>query len=346
MAGPFRLAELVRRFGGELVGDPETLVHAAASLRAAGPRDIVFLHQNRHRSELAATGAAAVIVSPAEREATALPRIICDDPHLYFARVCTLLHPPAAPRPGMHPSATIAPSAQVAPDAEIGPSCVIEDGAEIGARAIIGPTSVIGAGVKIGAGSRLAAGVKIYAGCEIGANAIVHAGAVIGADGFGFAADRETWVKIPQLGRVLIGDEVEIGANTTIDRGALNDTVIEQGVKLDNQIQIGHNCRIGAHTAIAGCAGIAGSVTIGSHCMIGGAAMISGHLEIADRVVIAGGTWVTKSITEPGLYISVIPAQPAREWRRTVALLRGLGRMARRLGRLERRAAQEEGNET
>ncbi len=342
MAGPFRLADIVERFGGELIGDPETPVQRAASLRGARGGEIAFLHHARHRTELAATLAAAVILPPAEREATSLPRIVADDPHLYFARVSGLLHPPAMPRPGVHASASVARSASVAAGAEIGPGAVVEEAAVIGADAVIGPTCVVGAAASIGAGSRLAAGVKIYAGCKIGANAIIHAGAVIGADGFGFAPCEGTWVKIPQLGRVVIGDDVEIGANTTIDRGALDDTVIEQGVKLDNQIQIGHNCRIGAHTAIAGCTGIAGSTIVGRHCMIGGAAMISGHLEIGDRVVIAGGTWVTKSIKSPGLYLSVIPATPEREWRKTVALLRSLERMSRRVRVLEQRLRRGE----
>jgi UDP-3-O-[3-hydroxymyristoyl] glucosamine N-acyltransferase len=176
----------------------------------------------------------------------------------------------------------------------------------------------------------------------IGARAIVHSGVVIGSDGFGFAPEGGKWLKIPQTGRVVVGDDVEIGANTTIDRGALDDTIIEEGVKLDNQIQIGHNCRIGAHTAVAGCVGIAGSTTIGRHCMIGGAAMIGGHLEIADRVIIGGGTSVTKSIEATGTYLGVIPAAEAREWRRTVALLRGLDRMLDKLHALEKRIAQLE----
>jgi UDP-3-O-[3-hydroxymyristoyl] glucosamine N-acyltransferase len=195
----------------------------------------------------------------------------------------------------------------------------------------------VGEGATIGPDTRLHARVTVYAGCEIGARSILHSGAVIGADGFGFAPEGGKWLKIPQIGRVLIGADVEIGANTTIDRGAIEDTVIEDGVKLDNQIQIGHNCRIGAHTAIAGCVGIAGSTSIGRHCMIGGAAMIGGHLTIADQVIVAGSTVVTKSIDAPGTYLSVIPAEEAREWRRIVAHLRSLARVTERLRDLDRR---------
>jgi UDP-3-O-[3-hydroxymyristoyl] glucosamine N-acyltransferase len=195
----------------------------------------------------------------------------------------------------------------------------------------------VGERARIGPDSRLHARTTIYAGCEIGARSVVHSGAVIGADGFGYAPEGGRWLKIPQLGRVLIGDDVEIGANTTIDRGAIEDTIIEDGVKLDNQIQIGHNCRIGAHTAIAGCVGIAGSTTIGRHCMIGGAAMIGGHLTIADRVIVAGSTVVTKSISTPGTYLSVFPAEEAGKWRRLVAHLRGLARVTERLRELDRR---------
>jgi UDP-3-O-[3-hydroxymyristoyl] glucosamine N-acyltransferase len=201
---------------------------------------------------------------------------------------------------------------------------------------------VLGEGASIGAEARLHPRVTVYAGCAIGARSIVHSGAVIGADGFGFANDGGKWLKIPQVGRVRIGEDVEVGANTTIDRGAIEDTVIEDGVKLDNQIQIGHNCRIGAHTAIAGCVGIAGSTTIGRHCMIGGAAMIGGHLAIADRVVVAGSTVVTKSIESPGTYLSVIPAEEAREWRRIVAHLRSLARLTGRLRELDRRVRELE----
>jgi UDP-3-O-[3-hydroxymyristoyl] glucosamine N-acyltransferase len=338
----FRLAEIVARLGGEAVGDETVVVHRVASLQNGSPGAIAFLSQSRHRADLDGTRASAVILGRDARDATSLPRIVCDEPYLYFARVSALLHPDAPVMPGVHPQAAVAPSASVAASARVDACAVIEAHAQVGEGAWIGPGCWIGSGAAIGPGTRLHGGVRVYPGCVIGARGVVHAGAVIGADGFGFAPDRGTWFKIPQIGRVLVGDDVEIGANTTIDRGALDDTVIEDGVKLDNLIQIGHNCRIGAHTAIAGCVGIAGSVTVGRHCMIGGAAMINGHLTIADRVVIAGGTGVSKSITEPGMYGSGLPAAPEREWRRTVALLRNLDRMRDRLHRLERGTGERE----
>jgi UDP-3-O-[3-hydroxymyristoyl] glucosamine N-acyltransferase len=337
--GPFRLAEIVGRLGGELVGDPAVEVRGVATLRSARAGDLSFLVQPKYRAELAATGASAVIVPEPERDATGLPRIVCRDPYAYFAHVTQLFNPPAPVVPGVHPGAIVARDAVVAASASVGAGCVLESGVKVAEGASVGAGCFIGAHAAIGADSRLHPGVVVYAGCVIGARAIVHSGAVIGADGFGFAPESGRWVKIAQTGRVVIGDDVEVGANTSIDRGAVDDTVIEDGVKLDNQIQIGHNCRIGAHTAIAGCVGIAGSTTIGRHCMIGGAAMISGHLSIADRTVLAGGTVVTKSIDRADTYASVIPATEAREWRRTVALLRGLQRMSERIRELERRLA-------
>jgi len=337
-----RLADLAERFGGEVIGRGDTVIRRVATLRSAQTGDLSFFSHGKYRDELAATGASAVIVGAPERDATDLPRIVCADPYLLFAKVARLFHAEVPVVAGVHPSAVVAPGAQLAPDAAVGPNCVISDGARIGAGVALGPGCVIGAGVAIGAGSRLHAGVTIYADCEIGDRAVLHSGVVIGADGFGFALDGGRWLKIPQSGRVRTGVDVEIGANTTIDRGALDDTVIGDGVKLDNQIQVGHNVTIGEHTAIAGCVGIAGSTRIGRHCMIGGAAMIGGHLTIADRVLIAGGTVVTKSIEVAGTYVSVIPATPSREWRRTVAMLRNLERMSERLRALERRASGRE----
>jgi len=337
-----RLGDLAERFGGEVVGGEDPLIRRLASLRNARPGDISFFSHGRYRDELAATRASAVIVAADEREATQLPRIVCADPYLFFARVARLFHEEAPAPPGVHPTAVVLPGATLASDVSVGPLCVIEEAVEIGAGSRVGAGCLVGRNVRIGSGTRLYAGVTVYEGCDIGERAILHSGAVVGADGFGFAPEAGTWLKIPQMGGVRIGVDVEIGANTTIDRGALDDTVIEDGVKLDNQIQIGHNVRIGAHTAIAGCVGIAGSTRIGRQCMIGGAAMIGGHLAIADRVIVAGGTVVTKSIDTPGTYVSVIPATPAREWRRTVAMLRNLDRMSERLRLLERRLAELE----
>jgi len=338
-----RLGDLAERFGGEVVGgDTSLVIKRIASLRSAQTGDITFFSHGRYRDELAGTRASAVIVGADARDVTPLPRIVCSDPYLFFAKVARLYHDEEPARPGVHPSAVVLPGVRLAPDVSIGPLCVIEEDAAIGTGTRIGAGCILGRKVKIGDGTQLHAGVTVYGGCEIGERATLHSGVVVGADGFGYAPAAGEWLKIPQMGSVRIGADVEIGANTTIDRGALDDTVIEDGVKLDNQIQIGHNVRIGAHTAIAGCVGIAGSTRVGSHCMIGGAAMIGGHLNIADRVVVAGGTVVTKSIDSAGTYVSVIPATPAREWRRTVAMLRNLERMSERLRMLERRLAELE----
>jgi len=340
--GPFRLAEIVARFGGELVGDQDVSVRQVGTLSGAGPGELAFLAHPKHRGELAATRASAVIVPESERGATALPRIVCRDPYAYFARVSTLFNPQSPTLPGVHPTAVVSGEAHVAPSASVGPACVVERGARIGDNVALGAGCFVGEEALIDSGSRLHPHVTIGARCVVGARAIVHSGAVIGADGFGFAPDEGEWIKIPQVGRVVIGNDVEIGANTTIDRGAIDDTVIEDGVKIDNQVQIGHNCRIGAHTAIAGCTGIAGSTRIGRHCLIGGAAMIGGHLEIADRAVITGSSAVTKSIPQAGVYSSTLPATDARAWRRTVALLRNLERLWDRVRELGRRLAELE----
>ena len=338
-----RLADIAARCGGEVLGDPDVLISQVATLRGARPGEVAFIAHPRYRAELAATRASAVILGEADRAATALPRIVCKDPYACFARVSALLNPAPAVAAGIDAAAVVSPAARVAPTASIGAACVVGAGAVVGEGASLGAGCVIGEDARIGPDSRLHARVTVYPHCVIGARSIVHSGAVIGADGFGFAPDGGRWLKIPQIGRVVVGDDVEIGANTTIDRGAIEDTVIEDGVKLDNQIQIGHNCRIGAHSAIAGCVGIAGSTTIGRGCMIGGAAMIGGHLAIADGVVLAGGSTVTKSIERPGTYVGVIPAEEARDWRHMVAALRGLERLTARVRELERRLRREEG---
>jgi UDP-3-O-[3-hydroxymyristoyl] glucosamine N-acyltransferase len=255
-----------------------------------------------------------------------MPRIVCDNPYAYYARTVALFHPEPAITPGIHPFAQVDASANIAPSAQIGAFVVIGAGATIGENVRIDEGTSIGANVAVGVGTRLRPRVTIYDGCSIGARCIVHSGAVIGADGFGMARDDGRWVKIAQVGAVRIGDDVEIGANTTIDRGALDDTVIGEGVKLDNQIQVGHNCVIGAHTVIAGCTGISGSVTIGSHCMIGGGCGFVGHITICDRATISGFTFVTKSITQPGTYTSGMPIMPHAEWLKNAALLRQLHR--------------------
>jgi UDP-3-O-[3-hydroxymyristoyl] glucosamine N-acyltransferase len=326
----YRLADLTARLGGEVIGDPGTVVERVASLRSAGPGDIAFLSHARFRVDLDATRASAVIVAPGERQATALPRIVCRDPVLYFAKVSRLLNPEPRALPGIHPTAVVEEGASVAPDACVGALCFVGAGAALASQVVLSAGVYVGPGARIGRQSRLAARVVVHADCVLGERAVVHSGAVIGADGFGLAKESGRWVKIPQVGRVVIGDDVEVGANTTIDRGTLDDTVIEDGVKLDNQIQVGHNCRIGAHTAIAGCVGIAGSTTIGRHCVIGGAAMISDHLSICDHVTISGGTLIAKSISAPGTYTGVYPAEAHRQWRRNAARLRRLDELLSR----------------
>jgi UDP-3-O-[3-hydroxymyristoyl] glucosamine N-acyltransferase len=335
-----RLAEIVARLGGELLGDPDVRVRRVAPLHSAGPGDLSFLAHAKYRPQLRATGAAAVVLGRAERNATSLPRILCEDPYLYFARVAQLFAPADAVPAGVHPSAVVEPDASVAASAAVGAGAYVGPRARLGERVVVGPGCHVGADVEIGEDSRLHALVAIYARCRIGRRAIVHSGAVVGADGFGMARDGERWTKIPQVGGVLIGDDVEIGANTTIDRGALEDTVIEDGVKLDNQIQIGHNVRIGAHTAMAGCVGVAGSARIGRHCTVGGAGMILGHLEIADHVNISAGTLVAKSIKQAGTYTGIFPIAENKEWARTAAHVRRLDELVRKVRALEKRLSE------
>ena len=333
-AEKYRLAQIVERFGGEIIGDPHTPISQVATLESAGAEHISFLSQGRYRKQLAGTRAGAVILGRADRGLTALPRIVCADPYLYFAKVSALFNPPQAVKPGVHKTAIVERGTRIPASASIGAGAYVGRRVKLGKGVVIGAGCHIGDGVEIGAASRLHARVTIYPGCRLGQHALVHSGAVIGADGFGIAQDHGTWRNIPQVGRVLIGDDVEIGANTCIDRGALDDTVIEDGVKLDNLIQIGHNVHIGAHTAIAGCTGIAGSTRIGKHCMIGGAAAIVGHLDIADRVVINAATVVTKSIRKAGTY-GGHPAEDSRSWARHIALLRDMDSLHERLRKLE-----------
>ena len=322
------LTELVRTLGGEAIGEVALPLEGVGTLEGAGPRQITFLANPRYRAKLADTSAGAVILGAAERDSVSIPRIVAANPYAYFARVAQLFAPARTAPPGVHPSAAVDSSAQVAPSAAIAEFVSIGPGARIGENVAIGPGCAIGANASIGSGSRLEARVTVYHGCVIGARAIVHSGAVIGADGFGFAPDQGAWVKIPQTGRVRIGDDVEIGANTTIDRGALEDTVIGNGVKLDNQIQVGHNVVIGDHTVMAGCVGIAGSAKVGRHCLVGGGAIILGHLEVADGCQISAMTLITKSITRPGTYTSAMPFMAHDEWLRNAAQLRRLAGLA------------------
>lgn len=343
---PVSLTEIVARFGGRLVGDGNRQISSIAALDAAGSQQLSFLANPKYRSQLLTTKAAAVILAPDIADSCQVAAIITAQPYLYFARVSQWLNAPSLPPPGIHPSAVV--EAEIPASVAVGPHVWIGSGARIGEGVVIGANCSIGAGVAIAAGSRLHPNVSVYAGCRLGARAIVHSGAVIGADGFGFALDSDgTWVKIPQTGAVVIGDDVEIGAGTTIDRGALMDTVIEDGVKLDNQIQVGHNVRIGAHTAMAGCVGIAGSATIGRRCTVGGGAVILGHLTLADDVNISAGTLVTKSIAKPGSYTGTVPFMEHDSWLKNFARLRHLDAMADKIRALETRlAALEQGKDS
>ena len=329
------LQELAERVGATLDGDGALRVTHVAPLETAGSGAIAFVGNRKHRAHLLDSRATAVIVAAEMATLTSLAKLISANPYATYAKVARLLHPPIAIAPGTHPSAVVANDARVAASATIGAHAVIGEGAAIGERARIGAGCVIGAGAVVGDDALLHANVTVYDRCVLGPRVIVHSGAVIGADGFGMAEEGGRWLKIPQLGRVVIGADVEIGANTTIDRGAIDDTVIEDDVKLDNQIQIGHNCRIGAHTAIAGCVGIAGSARIGRNCRIGGAAMIAGHLDIPDGTTVSAATLISTTLAKPGVYTGAFPMAEHTTWKRMAVEMRHLGTFAKRLRALE-----------
>jgi len=335
MTVTYRLAEIAEQLGGRVMGDANVRISQIATLETAQPSEISFLTNSKYRSQLAKTSAGAVILAESDADATALPRIISDNPYAYFAKVSAMLNPVPAVASGIHPSAVIGQGTKIDKTASVAATAVIGENVKIGEFSVIGEGCCIGANTVIGNHTRLYPRVVIYHGCRIGDHLIAHSGVVIGSDGFGIAMDGDHWTKIPQIGGVVIGNEVEIGANTTIDRGALSDTVIEDGVKLDNQIQIAHNVHIGAHTAIAGCVGIAGSTTIGKYCRIGGSAGILGHLQIADNVEIASFTLIGKSINEPGSYAGIFPFSRNDEWRKTAAQLRHLDELVHKVKTLQ-----------
>ena len=330
------LGELAVRFGCELRGDPDTVVDSVASLADAGPSAVAFLANPKYAAQLAATRAGAVILDARSAASARVPVLVAANPHATFARVATLLHPDPPLRPGVHPQASVDPSASIAADAEIAAHATVAAGARIGARCYVGPGSVIGRGAELGADSRLVA--RVYVGHEVklGARCVVQPGAVIGGDGFGFASEKSTWIKVPQIGSVVVGDDVEIGANTTIDRGAIGDTVIEEGVKLDNLIMVAHNCRLGAHSAFAACVAIAGSTTVGKRCILGGKVGLNGHITLCDDVVVLGTSFISHSIHKPGVYSSALPSEEAGTWRRIVGRIKRLDLMAKRLRAVEK----------
>ena len=336
------LAKLAEAVGGQLQNaDPDCEIAGVATLQHAGAGDISFLANAGYRKYLSDCRASAVILSPDDAAAYPAAAIVSSNPYVSYARAAALIAPAPTARQGIHASASLDQDCRVAASAWVGPHCIIESGAVIHAGVQLAGGCFIGAGSVVGTDSKLSANVVICHGVTIGERVSIAPGAVIGSDGFGLANDGGRWVNVPQLGSVRIGNDVDIGANTTIDRGALEDTVLEDGVRLDNQIQVAHNVRIGAHTAIAGCVGISGSASIGQHCMIGGGAGIVGHLEITDHVIITGMTMVTKSISKPGVYSSGVPAQENETWNRNYARFRQLDKLARKVLSLERLFAAE-----
>jgi UDP-3-O-[3-hydroxymyristoyl] glucosamine N-acyltransferase len=332
---PLRLAELAVRFGCELRGDPDATVERVAPLQDASPGSLSFLANPRYRRHLAGTRATVVVLDAASAEDCPVAALVVRNPYATYARIATLLHPAQEFAPGRHPSAVIEAGASVDASAWIGAQAFVGAGAAIGPRAFIGPGSIVLAGATIGEDCRLVARVTVCERVRLGRRCVLHPGAVIGADGFGYAPDDGGYVKVPQVGSVTIGDDVDVGANTTIDRGALGDTVIADGVKIDNLVQVGHNVRIGEHTVVAACSGISGSTVIGRRCMLGGMVGVVGHLEICDDVAITGRTMVSSSIRRPGVYSSGFPADEAPRFRRNVARFQRLDELARRVRRLE-----------
>ena len=325
------LGEIADRFSLELIGNRDQLIRGVGTLVRASADHISFLANPRYRGELAGTQAAAVVLARADAEHAVGACLISANPYADFARIGACFESRAEAIAGIHPSAVVMAGAEIDATAAIGALCHIDAAARIEAGAIIGPGCVIGPDCVVGKDARLVARVTLVERVQLGQRVLIHPGAVLGADGFGLAMDRGHWLKVPQLGGVRIGDDCEIGANTTIDRGALEDTVLEADVRLDNQIQVGHNVHIGAHTAIAGCAAIAGSTRIGRNCLIGGGAGIIGHIEIADRVVVGAMSLVTHSLREAGEYCSGTPIQEKRAWRKNAARFRQLDMLARKI---------------
>lgn len=323
---PLSLESLAEAIGARLIGDAQH-VDYPATLSGASPGALGFLANPAYRDQLRTTRATAVILTESTLEDCPCTALVVDDPYLAWCRALERFAPDPEPEPGVHASAAVDPAAEIDASARIEPMAVIEAGARIGARAHIGPGCVVGSGAQLGEGVVLTANVTLGPGVVLGPRTRVHPGAVLGADGFGLAMDKGRWRKVPQLGTVRIGADCEIGANTTIDRGAIDDTVLGDDVRLDNQVQVAHNVVIGDHTAIAGCVGIAGSTRIGRYCMIAGASGIGGHLEICDHVVITAMSTVLDSIDTPGHYGSGIPARPLRTWQRTLVRLSQLERL-------------------
>jgi UDP-3-O-[3-hydroxymyristoyl] glucosamine N-acyltransferase len=329
------LAQIADHIDGVVKGDHTFQVDSVGTLQDAKANQLSFLANTKYKKYLAATRAGAVIVS--EQSLADVPNhaIVVADPYVAYAKAASLLNTVKQYQAGIHASASVSPNSQVHPSVSIGAQAVIESGVELAENVIVGPGCIIQNNVKVGSDTRLIANITLCDAVQIGERVLIHPGVVIGADGFGIANDHGKWIKVPQLGSVRVGNDVEIGANTTIDRGALEDTIIGNGVKLDNQIQIAHNVIIGENTVIAGCAGVAGSTRIGNNCMIGGAVVIAGHIEIVEGVQLTGGTSVTRSISQSGVYSSGIPAEPNQQWRRNVVRYRQLDKLAERIKQIE-----------
>jgi len=323
--------DLADRFGLQVHGDPSTVIHGVATLAHAGPGQLTFLANPRYRAQLAESRAAIVVLRADDAEAAPGTVLVAKDPYTTFAKIGALFETVPLREAGIHPSAVIDPSAQVAASAHVGPFVSIGARSVVGENCIVGAGSIIGEDCSLDAGCELIARVTLVTRVRLGKRVRIHPGAVLGADGFGLAMDAGHWIKVPQLGGVRIGDDCEIGANTCVDRGALEDTVLEEDVRLDNLVQIAHNCHIGAHSAIAGCTGIAGSARIGRYCLLGGAVGVVGHLEICDHVVVTGKSVVRNSITEPGEYSSGTPLTDNRTWRKNAARFKQLDSLARRV---------------
>lgn len=331
----FKLADLAHRFNGQIRGDSDVEIHGVATLDNAGPHDITYVTNKKYLAALSKTSAGAVILTANNADKCTRNALITEDPRLCFAQVASLLNPRIPFEFGVHPTACVSIDATIPDNVWVGPQAVIEDGAVIGSDVFVGPGCFVGARSVIGSNTRLVARVVVNYDCVIGKDCLLHPGVIIGSDGFGFASSGSAWLKIPQLGAVRIGDDVEIGANTAIDRGTMDDTIIGNGVKMDNLVQIAHNVQIGDHTAIAACVGIAGSTRLGRRCTIGGQVAFSDHLEITDDVHIALGSRVTSSISEPGAYSSSLKIEPAEKWKRNLVRLSHLDETAKRLKALE-----------
>lgn len=334
---PISLGELATRFGCELIGDPDLEVSTVASLPNATPQSLTFLASKVYKQQLSSTKAAAVILRPDDAADAPVAAILSDDPYACYARMAAVVCPPPAYEPGIHASAFVDPTAVVAGSAHLAPNTFVGERSTIGENVYVGPGTVIGPDCAVGDDTRFIANVTLARAVTIGKRSIFHPGVVLGADGFGNAMTPEGWVKVPQVGGVVIGNDVEIGANTCIDCGAIGDTVIEDGVRMDNFCMIGHNCRIGAHTAMVAMTGVAGSTTVGKRCMFAGLAGAVGHITICDDVIVTAKATVTKSITEPGTYGAAFPAEPAREWAKQVGRFRRLESLFARVKKLEQK---------